>query len=63
MGDGRALGKEKKGIFAVLPAQKHSSLEGAEPAPLERNLFSFDSANAQNFMNAEHCRIFCRRTN
>lgn len=43
VGGGRALGEEKKGIFAVLPAQKRSSSEGAEPAPRERNLFSFDS--------------------
>lgn len=58
MGGGRALGEGRKGIYAVLPAQKCSFLEGAEPAPLERNFFSFDSANAQNIMNAEHCRIF-----
>lgn len=42
VGGGRALGEERKGIFAVLPAQKCASLEGAEPAPLEGNLFSFD---------------------
>lgn len=43
MGGGRELGEEKKGIFAVLPTQNHSSLEGAEPAPREKNLFSFES--------------------
>lgn len=39
MGGSRALGEERKGIFAALPAQKQFSLVGAESATLEKNCF------------------------
>ena len=56
MGGGRASGEE---IFALLRAQQCISLEGAETGTTRKTFaFIWLFANAQNFMNTEHYRLF-----